>query len=167
MFEFEFMQIDYGDIASAAEKRQVEHTAAYSLLQKMLSAHGITEYEISRNENGKPYIDTSSVHFSISHTDGLCAVVLSDTEVGIDCEKIDSGFSGRVEKFSKRYFTRGEQNEIEKSESKLQKFFEIWTRKEAYIKKYGLNSSHISKVDTTEHEYKTVYHGNYIITIFK
>ena len=167
MLEFEFMQIDYGDISSPAEKRKIEHSVAYSLLQKMLSSHKITDYEISRNENGKPYIDGANIHFSISHTDGLCAVVLSDTEVGIDCEKIDSGFLGRVEKFSKRYFTRSEQNEIESSENKLQKFFEIWTRKEAYIKKFGLNASHISKVDTTANEYKTVYHGDYIITIFK
>ena len=61
MLEFEFMQIDYGDISSPAEKRKIEHSVAYSLLQKMLSSHKITDYEISRNENGKPYI-TSILH---------------------------------------------------------------------------------------------------------
>ena len=167
MLEFEFMQIDYGDISSAAEKRKIEHSAAYSLLQKMLLAHGMTEYEISRNENGKPYIGGSDIHFSISHTDGLCAVAVSDTSIGIDCEKIDASYENKIDNFSKRYFLTNEQNEIEKSENKLTKFFEIWTRKEAYIKKFGLNSSHISKVDTTANEYKTVYHGDYIITIFK
>ncbi len=167
MLEYEFMQIDYGTIAAPAQKRSTEHSCAYSLLQKMLSRHGIDDYEISRNENGKPYIEGADIHFSISHTDGLCAVALSDAPVGIDCEKIDSAYNERLANFSKRYFTPNEQNEIQESDDKLRKFFEIWTRKEAYIKKHGLNSSQISKVDTTALEYKTVYHGDYIITIFK
>ena len=167
MLEFEFMQIDYSDIVSPKDKRNREHTSAYSLLDKMLKKHGVSEYEISKNENGKPYIEGASVHFSISHTDGLCAVAVSDGEIGIDCEKIDSAYKSRVDNFSKKYFTVSEQNEIAGSEDTLAKFFEIWTRKEAYIKKYGLNSAHISRVDTTAHEFKTVLVGGYIITIFK
>lgn len=167
MLEYEFVQIDYSGALSPKEKRALEHQAAYSLLNKMLSAKGILDYEISRNENGKPYIDNSPIHFSISHTDGFCAVAICDVSVGIDCEKIDIAYENKIDNFSKRYFTSGEQNEIARSESKLTKFFEIWTRKEAYIKKYGLNSAEITRVDTTALDFKTVIHDSYVITIFK
>lgn len=167
MLECEFVQIDYNGVSCARDKRNLEHNEAYSLLDKMLRAHGVSEYEISRNENGKPYIDGSDIHFSISHTEGLCAVALSDTPIGIDCEKINSAYESKTDNFSKRYFLPSEQNEIEKSENRLLKFFEIWTRKEAYIKKHGLNSGEVAKVDTTSLKYETVWHGDYIITIFK
>ncbi len=167
MLELEFMQIDYSGTVSPKEKRALEHNSAYSLLDKMLGARGIIDYEISKNENGKPYIDGANIHFSISHTNGLCAVAISDTPIGIDCEKIDPAYLDRVDSFSKRYFTPNEQNEIKESENKLGKFFEIWTRKEAYIKKYGLNSAEITRVDTTALSFQTEMRGDFIITIFK
>ena len=52
MLECEFVQIDYSGALSPKEQRALEHQAAYSLLNKMLSAKGILDYEISRNENG-------------------------------------------------------------------------------------------------------------------
>ncbi|MBQ8545749.1 MAG: 4'-phosphopantetheinyl transferase superfamily protein [Clostridia bacterium] len=163
----EYLNIDYPNSASLKDKRIIEHNTAYSLLDKMLSECGINEYEILKNENGKPYLKDNSIHFSISHTDGLCAVCLNDMPIGIDCEKIDPSFKNRAQPFAKRYFTSCEIELLEKNNYGLVTFFKIWTGKEAVIKKYGYNSSHITKIDTTKEDIETIILGEYIISIFK
>ena len=167
MFEFEFLRFDYKENSSPKEKHEHEHNIAYSLLDKMLKNNGIEEYEFIKNENGKPFLKSIPVFFSISHTDGFCAVCISDSEVGIDCEKIDESYRGKIELFSDRYFVDNELALLTKSENKVLDFFRIWTGKEAYIKKFGLNGSHIKKIDTTKESIQTLIEGEYIISILK
>ena len=105
MLEFEFMQIDYGDISSPAEKRKIEHSAAYSLLQKMLLAHGMTEYEISRNENGKPFtLDADGflariIQHEYDHLDGIIYIDRGDKEFA---EKTEAQFKKRAERAAEK-----------------------------------------------------------------
>ena len=166
MFRIEFSEFEYGDIP-INKKRELEHNIAYSLLDKMLSECGISEYEILKNENGKPYLKDNSIHFSISHTNGFCAVCLNDAPIGIDCEKIDPSFERKIPQFAKRYFLGNEIKLLEENDYDALTFFKIWTRKEAYIKKYGYNASYITKIDTTKEDIETSIHGEYIISIFK
>lgn len=167
MLKYEFVQIDYAIASSPKQRRQREHEVAYSLLNKMLLAESITSYEISKNENGKPYIKDCPIHFNISHTQGLCAVAISNAPVGIDCEKIDTEFEGRALPFAKRYFCENELNKLTSSSDMLPTFFEIWTGKEAMIKKDGLNGSYVKRLDTTKADIKVVKYKDYIISIFK
>ena len=55
---------------------------------------------------------------------------------------------GKIEHFASRYFVENEINLIKGSENPLLDFFKIWTQKEAYIKKFGLNGSYIKKIET-------------------
>ena len=166
MLKYEFVQIDYTSASSPKQRRQREHEVAYSLLDKMLLAEGTVDYEISRSENGKPYIKDCPIHFNLSHTQGLCAVAVSDVPVGIDCEKIDTGFEGRILPFAKRYFCEDELNKLNSSSDMLTTFFEIWTGKEAMIKRDGLNGSYVKMLDTTKTELKVIRYKDYIISIF-
>ncbi|EMG33424.1 4'-phosphopantetheinyl transferase family protein [Streptococcus anginosus] len=59
---------------------------AYTLLCLGEKQFGL---EISREDNGKPYIKGSDISISFSHTTGLVAIAISDHNIGIDCEKID------------------------------------------------------------------------------
>jgi phosphopantetheinyl transferase (holo-ACP synthase) len=98
--------------------------------------------EILLGFHGKPYFsepELSGVCFSRSHTLGCEIVCFSDMVVGVDCESI-LGRGGRVPDFLKiahRYFTLDEQEYIAAGSAALERFFEVWTAKEAYVKFTG------------------------------
>lgn len=167
MFKFELLKFEYESGLTPKEKRECEHNIAYSLLDKMLKGEGISRYEFTKNENGKPFLKDIPLFFSISHTEGFCAVCISDSPVGIDCEKIDPTYEEKINLFSSRYFCENEIEFLKESNETLLSFFKIWTSKEAYIKKFGLNGSYIKKIDTTKEATETIIHGEYIISILK
>lgn len=103
---------------------------------------------ISKIRNGKPELSNiKDVNFSISHTKDLFVCGVQDKELGLDIEdmklKEKREFS-RYESIAKRFFEVEEQAYVQAKG--LSGFFEIWTRKEAYIKakatgiSEGLNS---------------------------
>ncbi len=166
MLEIEYQEIDYGNNLSSKERRDLEHNLAYSLLNNMLKRYfNLENYTIIKNENGKPYIDKEGVYFNISHTNGLVACAVSDKEVGIDCEKIDTAYDKRVQKLANRYFVENEIKLLEKSDFDSCVFFRIWTSKEAIIKRLGGNMSLLKKIDTTKQSVKVITFKNYIISI--
>lgn len=86
-------------------------------------------------EHGKPYIKGfESYRFSVSHSGGCVAFVDSTEEIGIDIQLIQG-----KNKHAARFFTENEQLYAAQSDSA---FFEIWTRKEAYVKMLGIGLSH-------------------------
>ena len=99
---------------------------AYGLVSKKLSG------EIKKHENGKPYIEGSPVFFNISHSASFAAVAFSDGEVGVDIELLRDVDLRIAEKFH-----ADEQRYVFSSEDKRTAFFEVWTAKEAYLKKSG------------------------------
>lgn len=124
-----------------------------------------TELQFSVTTSGKPTFENrQNLHFSISHTDGLVAVALSDTEVGIDVEReklIDL-------KICERFFTKSEQRYVlADSTLGLQRFFEIWTKKEAFAKCSGQSlAKTIGKVDVLNNQtLKTFVVGQYTVSL--
>ena len=85
--------------------------------------------QVYYDKNGKPHAD--GVFFSVSHSDGLCAVAIADEPIGLDIERMRE-FSSR-ESFAERYFSENERA----AASDLVGFFGVWTKKEAYFKKTG------------------------------
>ena len=84
-----------------------------------------------RNEHGKPYLsDYPGLFLSVSHSGDYAVCAASDTEVGIDIQKIRSA-NFRI---AKRYFTKEECNYI--GDNTLN-FFDLWSRKESYVKAVG------------------------------
>ena len=90
------------------EKTKFERISAYSaLLISLKELFSLENPEIRRNENGKPYLMDSKIYFSISHSDRVSAVALSDEgEIGIDLqcsfdkekeEKINKRFLNNIE----------------------------------------------------------------------
>ncbi len=166
MLKTKFLEFEYSN-NDAKSKHELEHNIAYSLLDDLLKSEGFFEYEIIKNENGKPFLKDIPIYFSISHTNGFCAVCISDSPVGIDCEKIDYSYKDRAIAFSKRFFVDNEIELLNKNGNDVVTFFKIWTGKEAVIKKLGLNFSYLKKIDTTKEEIETFEKNNYIISIFK
>lgn len=82
--------------------------------------------------HGKPELEQGGLRISLSHTRGAVACAVSESPVGVDVEPL-----GRPvrdwERLAQRYYTPEEQSCADSPE----RFLEIWTRKEAYLKRDG------------------------------
>jgi 4'-phosphopantetheinyl transferase len=90
------------------------------------------DFEI--NEYGKPNLKNHpDFHFSLSHTRNAIIVGFSSNPIGVDVEgikEVNIGIAGR-------FFTTDEQKYILSCKKREKGFYEIWTKKEAYIKCLG------------------------------
>lgn len=93
------------------------------------------EIEFIKGEYGKPHIKGyPSFQFNVSHTRNAIAVAVSSMPIGVDIERVRTA----DERIAKRYFTKLEQEYIYGNDSKSDlRFYEIWTKKEAYVKYKG------------------------------
>ena len=104
-----------------------------------LSEHGrlLENLKLGKNEYGKPFVEgMNGFEFNISHSGKWVVVGYGKTPVGVDIEKIRR--DEEVKKIASRYFTKGENEYIlEKEELFSERFAEIWTGKESYLKYLG------------------------------
>ena len=91
------------------------------------------DYDIAYNSQGKPYfLSHCEIFFNISHSSNYVACAISDRPVGID---IEGGRKAR-QNLAKRFFDESEASWINECQSE-ERFFRIWTLKEAYGKATG------------------------------
>lgn len=118
---------------------------------------------ISYLPNGKPVAENLFV--SISHSNGRCAVCVSEKEIGIDIEKIAYR---DFDKIVRKIFGEKEREYYGNNKSP-QVFYEIWTRKEAYSKISGDGIRDIMKATDTflldGYEFKTQIQGGFVLTV--
>jgi 4'-phosphopantetheinyl transferase len=89
--------------------------------------------ELQYTDHNKPFF-AEGPHFNISHTDGLIACALSPHgPVGIDVERLQPV---PLQDF-KNIWSAGEWKSIQEAEDIYQRFFTLWTMKEAIIKAEG------------------------------
>ncbi len=115
------------------------------------------------DKNGKPYTESAPVHFSISHSKNIAVCAISDHPVGIDIECVrDVNIN-----IAKRQFAADELRYVfEKWDLSKQRFFEIWTRKEAYVKLIGKGISHFPNFSVmNNNSIETHIRGKYIVSI--
>jgi len=99
--------------------------------------------ELGRGEHGKPYFanpELKDVYFSRSDTNGYVVVCFSGSEIGVDCENTEArpGMESRYARIAARVFTDDERSYLTEGESgAVERFFEIWTAKEAFMKYTG------------------------------
>ena len=95
----------------------------------------IKKLEYIYNESGKPYLKDKNLYFSLSHSNGIVALTVSKEEIGLDIELIKPV----KDALAKRIMTTEEYNiynSLDKNK-KITYFYEVWTSKEAYVKKIG------------------------------
>ncbi len=88
--------------------------------------------EIKTKEKGKPYFENVPVHFSISHSGQMWICLMAEFEVGAD---IQEEKDVKAPDIAGRFFTGDEADYINLRGADA--FFDIWVRKEAYIKYTG------------------------------
>ena len=114
---------------------------------------------------GKPYAENLNIEFSISHSGNIAVCAISDKPVGIDIERIKEASIN----VAKRLYTPDEQKYVfEKWDLSKQRFYEVWTRKEAYVKKIGRGITHFPQF-CTMHDKSIVTHirDRYIVSVAK
>ena len=127
---------------------------------------------------GKPYFEDSNVHFNVSHSGMYVIIAVSEYNIGIDIQKIKSD----KHRIAEKNFMPSECDYINNATNEKdvqQRFCEVWTTKEAYLKCVGiglrkpLNSFEISLNQDTicvvgEENYKFVQFmmdDKYIVTV--
>lgn len=88
------------------------------------------------NNYGKPLVDSNEeIYFNISHCDNYVICALDDNSIGVDIERV----ADIDLKIADRFFTSKERDFINSSKiNKLDRFYQIWTMKESYIKAIGM-----------------------------
>ena len=143
------------DILSKAGKEIVKKIVGNSLNKK------ITDNDFAKGKNGKPYLKPHpDFHFNISHSKSAVAVIFSQDAVGIDIEEIRPVNL----KVAEHYFTTAEQDYVNQDKNlSYEHFFEIWTKKEAYIKKNSLKLANLK--ETKSENIPSFKRDGYIISV--
>lgn len=123
------------------QDRVLSVIAEFSLVYLMKKYFNLNSesYTILRQDRGKPYFaEMGMPKFNMSHTRNLVAVLVSDTEIGIDVENIKNETVDSIKRIMKFAFTSDECNYIEEGkEDQIKRFYDIWTSREAYCKMTG------------------------------
>ncbi len=120
---------------------------------------------IDTTQYGKPYIkNPKGFYFNISHTKDIIVCGLSNSPIGVDIEKIKPIKKKIVENFFNLHEKVYVYSDLEKEN---ERFTEIWTRKEAYVKWIGKGME--VGFDTfdviNDIRIKTMHIDNYILSV--
>ena len=121
-------------------------------------------------EHGKPYAKDLNVEFNISHSADMVVCVVDDNPVGVDIEKnrpVDLNTAKRIFKEEEIQYIfgcapDGEDYNHYINDAALQRFFELWTKKEAYGKLVGVG---IFTEANAEANFTTSIKNGYCISI--
>jgi len=132
------------------ERHRRQYIFAHAMLRLALSQAAPdvapTDWSFGAGRYGRPFVaapaTSTALHFSLSHADGCVACVVSGHEtVGVDVETV----SRRVAPLSTalRFFAPEEVETLRglPEPAAIERFFDYWTLKEAYLKArgFGLN----------------------------
>lgn len=120
------------------------------LIKAVESVYKLKSPLISKGVYGKPFFeDAEAPRFSISHSDSIWICAISKDEVGCDVQVTTE--AQRYVGIAKRFFHENELEELNRSRNQKEKFFEIWSKKEAAAKLYGHGISRDFKNIDTAH----------------
>lgn len=93
-----------------------------------------SEIDFISGKNKKPEIrsELNKIRFNVSHSGELILIAISDTEIGVDIERIETSFNYSdilINSFSEEEITC-----IEQIADSREFFFRLWSRKEALCK---------------------------------
>ncbi len=110
------------------ERRKIEWLAARHLLQELLGKNAFCYSDAF----GKPMLQDSERHLSISHSKGLVTVIVADETVGIDIQK----YTPKIGRIAAK-FMRSEELDCLDVVHYLEHLHIFWGAKEALYKAYG------------------------------
>ena len=142
MTKIYFSKTNFHEKTAPSEVKKMQSEYCRQIISEAVCKEfGLNPHEIifSKDANGKPYLaNFPEIHFNISHTHSAVAAAISNKPVGIDIELIKSGSDSKILKIAKKMFLPHEFEYITENQNESAKrFYEIWTKKEAYVKYLG------------------------------
>lgn len=139
-----------------------QSAGAELLLKHALNSNAPVEWET--DENGKLYVKDCEFYVNLSHSGDYAVCAVSDSEVGVDIERVKKADIA----LAKRFFTSEEHDYIKNSASIDDAFFEMWVKKESFVKAAGKGlaiplSSFSVLGETVEYEGRTYCFKRYRI----
>lgn len=129
-------------IRSIIEKYSIDQDRNARILSKLLLLKGLSDLFPNEKINldflqttGKPICKNIPIHFTNSHSQDLVVIAFSKKqEIGIDIE-----FKKDIDiEIFKDFLHLEEQKALQKSKTKSDLFYSLWTKKEALLKTSGL-----------------------------
>ena len=137
-------------------KIYISKLSTKELLNKALEIYNINS-EIIYNEYGKPYLKNNEIYFNLSNSHDYSVCVVSNSEVGIDIEKIT--FKPSI---IDKICTEDEKLLIKNADD----FTKIWTKKESFVKYLGVGLSYgLKNVNTFLNNIKTYKYEDYYVSV--
>ena len=118
------------------------------------------EAKILKDSCGKPYIKNSNLHISIGHSGDFAVCAISEKPIGIDIEK---SRDIRLET-AKKFCNEEELKYINECDNQ-NRFFEIWTAKEAAYKMSGGSIKNFKVIDTLKLNKKHFKFNDYTVCV--
>lgn len=120
------------DKTNVIDIHSLQHKKAYEMLKEILENNfGYSNVIIKKDSNGKPYlVNIDEICFSISHKDYYIIIAISNLKIGIDIET----YHNNNDNIQSKFFSYNEQIYINDEKNNQERFYEVWTKKEAFIK---------------------------------
>jgi phosphopantetheine--protein transferase-like protein len=115
------------NLAKKHPSRRLEWLAGRYLLHEMSEGK-----PCQVDEYGKPFLENSPYHVSISHSGDLASVVMNHKSVGVDIQKITT----KIQRIARKFMRAEEMDSLEKG-TELEHLHVYWGAKEALYKAYG------------------------------
>jgi len=113
----------------SSEQRKKEWLVARILVEVMT---GKKDIQIQYDERNKPSLIDSKKYISLSHSHDLLAVILDDSETGIDIELVKS----KILRIKEKFMSKKELNSLQKG-NEAEHLTVYWCAKESLYKLYG------------------------------
>ena len=95
-----------------------------------------SDLDFESDSFGKPFLPHyTNVHFNISHSGSYIVMAIGKVPLGIDLEYLDEDFD--FHDMLNSTFQSSEIKKILEAKSPVRKFFDFWTKKEAFVKAIG------------------------------
>lgn len=131
----------------------IAHALKRKRIAEKLSIQNPSSLKFASGPYGKPYLPDEDIHFNLSHSNGVSALILSTNgPCSIDIEvhrKIR-----QLPMLVQKTMTNTEQNKIQAAPSQLNAFFDRWVLKEAFLKLSGIGLNVPLKTICTASEVK-------------
>ena len=127
------------------ERHQRRYTAGRGILRSILGRYvdiPPAQLRFEYTQHGKPYLSSETwdhgLKFNLAHSGDVALYALTyEREIGVDIERVRNMTDHTS--IAERFFSPGEIMALNAlpAESRTEGFFDLWTRKEAYIKGQG------------------------------
>lgn len=119
------------------------HRRGFMSIRQLMALEGYSDSDLYYDENGKPHLNDDK-YISITHSFNFSAIIISDTEVGIDIEKQRM----KILRIAHKFTPIEEYRTIANEDALMRKLTIVWCAKESLYKSFAEKSvSFLQNID--------------------